>query len=87
MIQLPIGLDFHTISNEQTHGWKLPNESHLPGAQEFTFVSIKENFTQKNQAKPNQVKLVSFENDDSPIKPNPIKNLKPFRVYELAKEK
>jgi hypothetical protein len=43
MIQLPIGLDFHTISNEPTHGWKLPNESHLPGAQEFALVSIKEN--------------------------------------------
>ena len=42
MVQLPIGLDFHTISNNPTHGWKLSNEDHLPGAQEFTLVNIKE---------------------------------------------
>lgn len=41
MIQLPIGLDYHTISNEPRHGWKLPHESHLPGAQELTIVNIK----------------------------------------------
>jgi hypothetical protein len=42
MIQMPIGLDFHTISNNPSHGWKLPNESHLPGAQELVLVNIKE---------------------------------------------
>lgn len=42
MIQLPIGLDYHTISNEPTHGWKLPDESHLPSAQEDVLVNIKE---------------------------------------------
>ena len=42
LIQMPIGLDFHTISNNPNHYWKLPNESHLPGAQEFTLVNIKE---------------------------------------------
>ncbi len=42
MIQLPIGLDYHTISNDPTHIWKLPNEDHLPGAQELILVNIKE---------------------------------------------
>jgi hypothetical protein len=42
MIQMPIGLDFHTISNNPSHYWKLPGESHLPGAQEFALVNIKE---------------------------------------------
>ena len=42
MIQMPIGLDFHTISNNPSHGWKLSNEGHLPGAQELVLVNIKE---------------------------------------------
>ena len=43
MIQMPIGLDYHTISNNHGHNWKLPNENHLPSAQEHVLVSIKEN--------------------------------------------
>jgi hypothetical protein len=43
IIQLPIGLDYHTISNNQNHPWKLENENHLPGAQEKVLVNIKEN--------------------------------------------
>jgi hypothetical protein len=43
MIQMPIGLDFHTISNNPGHNWKSFNESHLPGAQELVLVNIKEN--------------------------------------------
>jgi len=42
MVQMPIGLDYHTISNNPACSWKLPNESHLPGAQELTLVNIKE---------------------------------------------
>ena len=43
MIQIPIGLDYHTISNNPGHNWKSENENHLPGAQEYVLVSIKEN--------------------------------------------
>jgi hypothetical protein len=43
MIQMPIGLDYHTISNNQGHNWKSENENHLPGAQELILVNIKEN--------------------------------------------
>jgi hypothetical protein len=42
MVQMPIGLDYHTISNNPDHSWKIPNESHLPGAQELILVNIKE---------------------------------------------
>ena len=42
MVHLPIGLDFHTISNNPNSNWKLPNESHLPGCQELILVNIKE---------------------------------------------
>ena len=43
IVQLPIGLDYHTISNNPNCNWKLPNESHLPGPQELILVNIKEN--------------------------------------------
>lgn len=44
IIQLPIGLDYHTISNNPSSSWKLPEESHLPGDQEMTLVNIREQF-------------------------------------------
>ena len=43
MIQMPIGLDYHTISNNPGCNWKSENENHLPGAQELILVNIKEN--------------------------------------------
>ena len=43
IIQLPIGLDFHTISNNPNHQWKLPNENHLPKFQEKILQEIKNN--------------------------------------------
>jgi hypothetical protein len=43
IIQMPIGLDYHTISNNPSSSWKLPSENHLPGSQELTLVNIKEN--------------------------------------------
>lgn len=42
IIQLPIGLDYHTISSNPQHPWKLPKENPLPRFQELTLVSIKE---------------------------------------------
>jgi hypothetical protein len=43
IIQLPIGLDYHTISNNQNHKWKLLNENHLPFSQEAILQKIKIN--------------------------------------------
>jgi hypothetical protein len=43
IIQLPIGLDYHTISTNPEHSWKMDNESHLPKDQELILVNLKEN--------------------------------------------
>jgi hypothetical protein len=43
IVQMPIGLDFHTISNDPFNKWKLPDECHLPSEQEMILVNIKEN--------------------------------------------
>lgn len=43
IIQLPIGLDYHTISANPNHNWKMSNESHLPRDQELILVNIREN--------------------------------------------
>ena len=34
IMQMPIGLDYHTIYNNPNHGWRLPSEGHLPVDQE-----------------------------------------------------
>jgi hypothetical protein len=41
IIQLPIGLDYHTILNNPTHPWRLPNESYFPCHQEETLIELK----------------------------------------------
>jgi len=41
IIQLPIGLDYHTISNNPSHFWKSDNEGHLPKEQEEILVNIR----------------------------------------------
>ena len=41
IIQLPIGLDYHTISNNPNHKWKLLDENHLPFSQEAILQKIK----------------------------------------------
>jgi len=45
MIQMPISLDYHTISNNPDHLMKSEGESHLPGAQERVLVDIKNKST------------------------------------------
>jgi hypothetical protein len=42
IIQLPIGLDYHTIFNNPSHSWKLPGENHLPRFQEEILMSLRE---------------------------------------------
>jgi hypothetical protein len=43
IVQLPIGLDYHTISNNPKHQWRLPNENYLPKFQEKILQEIKNN--------------------------------------------
>jgi len=40
IIQLPIGLDYHTISNNPTYNWKKIDEGHLPRDQEETLFCL-----------------------------------------------
>ena len=42
IVQLPIGLDYHTISNNPKSTWKQPGENHLPKFQEHILAQIKE---------------------------------------------
>jgi len=77
MIQLPIGLDFHTISNDPTHSWKLPDESHLPGAQEFELVNIKEESKPFYERIPKIYVNFSKINDRFGDRENSVKNISP----------
>ena len=40
MTQMPIGLDYHTISNDPSHDLKTENESHLPIHQELILMDV-----------------------------------------------
>jgi hypothetical protein len=40
IIQMPIGLDYHTISNNPSCSWKLPEEGSLPKDQESILMNI-----------------------------------------------
>jgi hypothetical protein len=42
IVQIPIGLDYHTITNNPNCNWKIRGENSLPRSQEYTLVSIKE---------------------------------------------
>ena len=54
IIQMPIGLDYHTISGNPDNPWKSDGESHLPGAQERILVDI------KNNAKPFYERIIKI---------------------------
>jgi hypothetical protein len=43
IIQMPIGMDYHTISNNKNHIWKSINEGYSPLDQETILLSLKEN--------------------------------------------
>ena len=42
IVQMPIGLDYHTIASNPKHTWKVSSESHLPGSQENILMGLKE---------------------------------------------
>jgi hypothetical protein len=41
IVQLPIGLDYHTISGNPTHGWKTEGEGYLPKEQEDLLIQLR----------------------------------------------
>uniref|UniRef100_A0A6C0K0K2 Exostosin GT47 domain-containing protein n=1 Tax=viral metagenome TaxID=1070528 RepID=A0A6C0K0K2_9ZZZZ len=42
IVQLPIGLDYHTISNDTNHNWKTEGEGHLPKDQEGILINLRQ---------------------------------------------
>ena len=42
IVQLPIGLDYHTISNDPNHNWKTNGEGHLPKHQEGILINLRQ---------------------------------------------
>lgn len=42
IIQLPIGLDYHTISNDPNYNWKTDGEGHLPKDQEEILINLRQ---------------------------------------------
>jgi hypothetical protein len=40
LVQLPIGLDYHTILKNPNSSWKLPEEGHLPQQQESVLLEV-----------------------------------------------
>ena len=75
MIQLPIGVDYHTISNDPDHQWKLPDESHLPGAQERVLINIKEKSNPFYERIPNIYVNFSVINDRFGDREDSLKNI------------
>jgi len=41
LVQMPIGLDYHTVSQDPNHKWLISGENHLPRFQEKTIMDIK----------------------------------------------
>ena len=42
LVQLPIGMDYHTISNNPTHKWKMDGEKNKPIFQEQILIELRE---------------------------------------------
>lgn len=63
IIQLPIGLDYHTISNDPHHYWKLPYENNLPKSQETILMNVIENSKPFHERIPKIYVNFSIQND------------------------
>jgi len=67
IIQMPIGLDYHTIFNQPNHNWKKEGESHFPKMQENILNNIRENARPFHERNPkiyvNFTPISRFQND------------------------
>jgi hypothetical protein len=63
IIQMPIGLDFHTIYNIKNFKWKLPEESDIPIEQEKILFSIRDSSVPFYERKPLIIANFSMQND------------------------
>jgi len=62
IVQLPIGLDYHTISNNPNHHWKTEGEGYLPSFQEEKINSIRK--TMKPFYKRSPYIYINFSKDN-----------------------
>ena len=63
IIQLPIGLDYHTISTNPSHNWRTNGEGYLPRYQEHILLHIRQNMS-PFQDRINKIYInFSLEND------------------------
>jgi len=63
IVQLPIGLDYHTISNNPSCSWKKEGEGHLPRFQEEILINIRETMKPFYERVPKIYVNFSIEND------------------------
>ena len=63
IIQMPIGLDYHTISNVPNHNWKTSGEGHLPRFQEGILVNLRQQMKPFYERNPKIYINFSKEND------------------------
>ena len=77
MIQIPIGLDYHTISNSPSHKWKLKNEGHLPDQQELILMDIINNSKPLKKRKLKIYVNFSLTNDRFNDRKESLENINP----------
>lgn len=75
IIQMPIGLDYHTIGNNPSHKWKLKAENHLPFYQEETLLKIKSNSNPFYERIPKIYVNFSLTNDRFGDRVNSVKSI------------
>ena len=75
IIQMPIGLDYHTISNDPKCSWKLPVEGCLPSEQEKILINIKENIVPFYERIPKIYVNFTMHNDRFGDRKNSLKTI------------
>jgi hypothetical protein len=63
IIQLPIGLDYHTIENNSNHEWKMEKENHLTYYQEEILLNIRKTMKPFNE-RINKIYINFSKNND-----------------------
>jgi len=63
LVQLPIGLDYHTLSNNPTHSWKIEGEGSSPKEQEDLLMQLRQQMVPFHERLPLIYVNFSVQND------------------------
>jgi hypothetical protein len=75
IVQMPIGLDYHTISTNPSHNWRTTGEGHLPRYQEQILLQIRQQMI-PFQERINKIYInFSLENDRFKQRENALKQI------------